>query len=196
MPLGVHKIAMFAASAGGDNLVLLSTTVITTATANVTITSDINAVYKEYIFGFYNVNPTNDGNTFQWQMKAVGGSTYDQTLHSVHWRGAHYENNSNAFFGNNTSFDNNNATTFSNLGENQGGDADESLDGLLHIWEPASTTYAKYFMSRVMEHANSNGPFDYFTAGYVNTTSALDGIRFQFSGGNIDNAVIKMWGAK
>ena len=33
-----------------------------------------------------------------------------------------------------------------------------------------------------------------FMAGYCNTTSAIDGVDFKFSSGNIDSGVIKMYG--
>jgi len=34
----------------------------------------------------------------------------------------------------------------------------------------------------------------FFTAGYVNTTTALTRIRFKMSSGNIDSGLIKMYG--
>jgi hypothetical protein len=33
-----------------------------------------------------------------------------------------------------------------------------------------------------------------FTAGYGNTTSAINAVRFQMSSGNIDSGVIKLYG--
>jgi hypothetical protein len=37
---------------------------------------------------------------------------------------------------------------------------------------------------------------EFFTAGYGNTTSAVNAIRFQMSSGNIDDGIIKMYGVK
>ena len=37
---------------------------------------------------------------------------------------------------------------------------------------------------------------DNFVAGYCNTTSAVDGVRFDFSSGNIDAGTIKLYGIK
>ena len=44
-----------------------------------------------------------------------------------------------------------------------------------------------------MYHA-SNEAEDCFTAGYFNTTAAIDEIQFKFSSGNIDAGIIKMYG--
>ena len=34
----------------------------------------------------------------------------------------------------------------------------------------------------------------YYVAGYFNTTSAIDGVQFKMSSGNIDAGTIKMYG--
>ena len=36
--------------------------------------------------------------------------------------------------------------------------------------------------------------FNPYVAGYCNTTSAIDGVQFKMSSGNIDSGVIKMYG--
>ena len=40
-------------------------------------------------------------------------------------------------------------------------------------------------------NATSN---NFYTAGYCNTTSAIDAVQFTMNGGNIDSGVIKMYG--
>ena len=42
----------------------------------------------------------------------------------------------------------------------------------------------------------AGGPYsvDSYTAGYFNTTSAIDAIQFKFSSNNIDAGVIKLYG--
>ena len=37
---------------------------------------------------------------------------------------------------------------------------------------------------------------DIYTAGYFNTTSAIDAVQFKFVSGNIDSGVIKLYGVK
>jgi hypothetical protein len=45
-------------------------------------------------------------------------------------------------------------------------------------------------------YATSNASQESFIAGYGNTTSAVNAIRFQMSSGNIDDGVIKLYGVK
>ena len=51
-------------------------------------------------------------------------------------------------------------------------------------------------MSTVQGYHNSSSSFEYFCAGYFNTTSALDEFQFKFSSGNIDAGKIKLYGIK
>ena len=40
----------------------------------------------------------------------------------------------------------------------------------------------------------SNYTINDFQAGYINTTTAIDGVQFKMSSGNIDSGVIKLYG--
>jgi hypothetical protein len=43
---------------------------------------------------------------------------------------------------------------------------------------------------------NNDYSMDTFVAGYGNTTSAVNAVRFQMSSGNIDDGIIKLYGVK
>jgi hypothetical protein len=43
---------------------------------------------------------------------------------------------------------------------------------------------------------NADYSSNLFIAGYGNTTSAVDAVRFQMSSGNIDDGIIKLYGVK
>ena len=77
---------------------------------------------------------------------------------------------------------------------NAGNGGDENTSGYLHIFNPASTTFAKQFYSRCSGAEFDDHVQDVFTAGYFNTTSAVDAIQFSFGSGNIDAGTIKMYG--
>ena len=51
-------------------------------------------------------------------------------------------------------------------------------------------------MSRTQAYYKGSSAFSWseFAAGYCNTTTAIDGVQFSFSSGNIDSGVIKMYG--
>ena len=63
-----------------------------------------------------------------------------------------------------------------------GSDNDQCLAGTCTIYNPSSTTFVKHFISTVNEAQASDQSRNYFLAGYVNTTSAVNAIRFEMGG--------------
>ena len=49
-------------------------------------------------------------------------------------------------------------------------------------------------MAVQQQSAENDGSRQHFTAGYFNTTSAVDAVQFKFDSGNIDSGVIKLYG--
>ena len=64
------------------------------------------------------------------------------------------------------------------------------------MFDPSSTTFVKHFIARTQAYYKGSSAFSWseFAAGYCNTTTAIDGVQFSFSSGNIDSGVIKMYG--
>jgi len=54
----------------------------------------------------------------------------------------------------------------------------------------------KHFFGRCSSSYYTNGNLTGNYAGYGNTTSAIDGVRFKMSSGNIDAGTIKLYGIK
>ena len=79
------------------------------------------------------------------------------------------------------------------LTNNIGSSSDESCVGELHLFNPSSTTYVKHFYSRFQTAHSLDFSVDTYTAGFWNTTSAIDGIRYTMTSGNFDG-VIKQYG--
>ena len=75
-----------------------------------------------------------------------------------------------------------------------GADNDQCLSGYLHLFSPSSTTFVKHFISRINNYRRSDYSADHYTAGYGNTTSAVDAVKFQMSSGNIDSGEILLFG--
>ena len=75
-----------------------------------------------------------------------------------------------------------------------GNDNDQSGSGEMYLFQPSSTTYVKHFIATGQLSLSSDYSLEQFTAGYGNTTSAINAIRFQMSSGNIDDGIIKMYG--
>jgi len=65
---------------------------------------------------------------------------------------------------------------------------------MLHLFNPSSTTFVKHYISTFQEANEGNYSMNVFTAGYFNTTSAIDEIQFKFASGNIDAGTITLYG--
>ena len=177
------------------SLILLSTQT-ASASASIEFTSDIDSTYDSYVFKFINCHPATDQSTFDFQASTDGGSTYATTLTSTVFFAQHNENDAGTKFEYNTGEDSAQSTGFQSLFFNTGSDADESGSGTLTIYNPSSTTFVKHFISRCHNNHYADRTGDIYVAGYFNTTSSIDAIKFQFNNGNIDDGTIKMYGVK
>ncbi len=73
-------------------------------------------------------------------------------------------------------------------------DADKSGSGIMTLYDPSSTTYVKHFQIEMNIYVTADVSLNSYVAGYINTTSAVDAIKFQFSHGNMDEGTIYMYG--
>ena len=153
--------------------------------------------YKEYVFTFNNIHPANIGVSLKFNMSIDGGSNYNLTKTTTFFRTYHNENDSQAALEYVTSQDLAQGTGFQSLAIDMTTDADGSCGGTLTIFNPSSTTFVKHFLATTSQMAAS-GTNRYnqvhFTAGYGNTTSAVDAIQFSMSSGNIDAGDICLYG--
>ena len=152
--------------------------------------------YKEYVFTFKNIHLATDSDDFGWQANAVGESGYNETVTSTAFMDYHQENGSSGQIAYNTASDQAQATGLIQLTQNQGNSADDNANGYLHLFNPSSTTFVKHFIARASSnHATvAPGQIGLHTAGYINTTSAIDEIQFSARGGNIDAGDICLYG--
>jgi hypothetical protein len=191
----LQNITAVPASVASGALVLLSTQT-ASSSASLSFTSGIDSTYDSYVFKFYNIHPQTDTSEFDFQASTDGGSTYATTLTSTVFFAQHHENDTGTKFEYNSGEDSAQSTDFQTLFINQGSDADENGSGTLTIYNPSSTTFVKHFISRCHNNHYDNRTGDVYVAGYFNTTNAINAIRFQFSSGNIDDGIIKMYGVK
>jgi hypothetical protein len=178
----------------GSAMVLLSTQTASDS-ASLSFTSGITSTYGEYIFKFYNINPATGGQKFMFQVNASGESGYNETTTSTVFQSYHFENDSSAALEYKTSHDQAQGTAYQKITAGTGNGADENCVGELHLFSPASTTYVKHFMVKSNSYDGGLGSNNWFVAGYINTTSAIDEISFKMESGNFDGK-IKMWGVK
>jgi len=151
--------------------------------------------YPIYRFEFNNIHPATNNVTFGFQANTSGGSGYNETMTTTNFRAYHFESDSSGL---DYIADNDQAqgTGFQIICGDVGNVSDESIAGVLHLFNPSSTTFVKHFMSRFVGNTSSDYAIDMYTAGYFNTTSAIDEIQFKMSSGNIDSGKIKLYGIK
>ena len=153
--------------------------------------------YKEYVFTFNNIHPSNDARDFQFNMSIDTGSNYNVTKTTTAFRAYHQENDGVAVLGYSADDDLAQGTGFQNLSDAIDGANDASCSGYLHLFNPSSTTFVKHFIANTQFLAHSNSSdysMNYFIAGYGNTQSVIDGVQFKMSSGNIDAGDICLYG--
>ena len=152
--------------------------------------------YKEYLFTFKDIHPATNGAAFTFQANASGGSGYNETITSTQFQAYHKEDGSASGLGYNSGNDQAQGTGFQKLNGNIRNDNDASGAGYLHIFDPSSTTFVKHFIAVMVEPEDgSPTPLaNLYTAGYFNTTSALDEFQFKMDSGNIDAGDICLYG--
>jgi hypothetical protein len=156
--------------------------------------------YKEYVFTFKDIHPATNRAIFGFNLSTDSGSNYNVTKTTTAFIAFHSEtNDADVALSYDTGFDLAQSTADQRLTQYISSDGDSSACGNMSLFNPASTTYVKHFISSCNNMVITSDLTEYFTmnqyvAGYGNTTSAVDAIRFQFSSGNIDAGDICLYG--
>ena len=180
---------------GGNagSLFLLSTFTSDGSDATASFTSSIDSTYKEYLFIFTNIHPESNDISFSFQAIASGGSGYNETITSTSFFSYHREDDVSGL-SYSTGGDQAQGTSFQNISDSVGNANDEAVSGWLRIFHPSDTTFVKHFMSCAIANMHSEGAYQPFRGGYINTTSAIDEVQFKFSSGEIQGGKIQMFG--
>ena len=158
----------------------------------------LDSTYPIYIFKFINIHPGTGDSRITFQGSIDGGSNYNVTMTTTAFKALLHEDNSGAALAYQASADLAQGTGFQRLGIlGTGGDNDACGNGFLHLFNPSSTTFVKHYISRFSETGAEPRQVDGFGAGYFNTTSAINAIRFQFDNSStIQSGTIKLYGIK
>ena len=156
----------------------------------------LDSTYPVYCFKFIDIHPETDNVNLTFNMSIDTGSNYNVTKTTTAFFGNGAESDSGQQLAYSAGGDLAQSTAFQNLTDTVGNDADASCAGTLYLFNPSSTTFIKHFLSRVNIMWSANGPIDWFTDGYANTTSAVDAVQFKMSSGEIQDGKIKLFGIK
>lgn len=190
----VSAVTAFSGYTTGGTLKLLSTQTANNS-ATISFTSGLNSTYDAYEFHFIDIHPRTNAVGFEFNLSTDGGSNYNVTKTSTYFQAFHSENDAFAGLSYDTPNDLAQSTAFQRIMKTMSSDADSNGNGILQLFNPASTVYVKHFIARTSYMRTDPNEDDAFIAGYGNTTSAVNAIRFQMSSGNFDGD-IKLYGVK
>jgi len=151
--------------------------------------------YKEYIFRYIDIHPASVAQlTVNFR---DGGSDFDASKVTATSNPYHTEADT-ANFIYRSAWDLGNSTSDQIIAQELGNAADETACGVMHIFNPADTTFVTHFKgtTQYYQQFGGSGSFGVLYGGYCNTTAAIDGVRFKMSSGNIDSGTIKLYGVK
>ena len=152
--------------------------------------------YPTYLFKFISIHPS-ASSYLAYNTSVDGGSNYADTKTATFFIAYNGESASpNLHVDGADNRDIAQSTGDVHLTPSVGTDNDQSCSGHLWLYNPSSTTYVKNFMAIVNTYTGDDYSQEVFSAGYSNTTSAVDAVRFKMSSGNIDTGTIKLYGLK
>ena len=187
-----YDMTLSSSTTGGGSMVLLETQT-ASSSSTISFTSGIDDTYKEYIFKFYDIHPSNDGTVFQVNFRD-GSTAYDATKTSSSFIAYHLENGSASSLGYDADADLAQGTGVQRLSWNIGNENDENIGGYLHLYDPSSTTFVKHYVASTIYNNNNSYANNTYVAGYCNVTTAIDGVQFTMAAGTIDAGTFKLYG--
>jgi len=188
-----NSISNITSIVGGGALKLISSQT-ASASASISFTSGIDSTYRTYLFKFINIHPSTDQTSLNVNFSTDGGSNYNVTKTTTVFFSYHNEIGTSGLLQYRTADDLAQSTSDQQILYEMGNDNDQSGSGEMYLFQPSSTTYVKHFIATGQLSLSSDYSLEQFTAGYGNTTSAINAIRFQMSSGNIDSGTIHMYG--
>ena len=175
---------------GGGSWNLLSTTTVSSGVSAVDITSGIDSTYKNYAIIGNDLHPATDAEQIKVQVFSSQGSPDTGSR----YRFATYGGQDNSGSLNLNRSDGMADHILIHANEIGGGVASEAAGFELFLYNPSGTTFRKYIRTSCTAETQTNPSCAYFGVGNYQDTAAITGVRIFMASGNIDNAVIKLYG--
>ena len=155
----------------------------------------LDSTYPIYQFIFINTSIRSNTEKLAFNVSIDGWSNYNVAKTSTAFRAYHGENDSGGVLQYYGDDDLAQGTGLQPIHHGGNTDADSCVSGDMFLFNPSSTTFVKHFIIKsVLNNSSTNSQVEYM-AGYANTTSAINAVRFQANTGNIDGT-IKLYGIK
>ena len=153
----------------------------------------LTSTHDVYIFKFINYHPNSADQPIKFNVSTDNGSTW-ATKTSTFFKAYHKWTNDETNLNYLATWDLAQSTGTQGLTVGTGTAASENGSGELYLFNPTSTTYVKHWYSTSTTlYAADSQIVNIYTAGYVNTTSAVNTIKFEAANGTYAGT-IKMYG--
>lgn len=173
---------------GGGGLIHLQTTNITTGTASVEFTSNVDSTYNAYFFILSDVHPATNSQPLEMTVSTDGGSSYISSNYAFSHQGRKQD-------GTELSHSATNDSVFDMSSQNVGNADDESISVQLYLHKPSGTDGHKLISGTSTAVDGDNRVQATVFAGMnYSTTSAINAVKFNFGSGNIDRGNFTMFG--
>ena len=198
LPAGINNASVASISsisqvntAGGLNLIQVQTA---SGSSSIAFESKFTG-YKAFLFTFTNVHFSTNTQGIRVNFSTNAGGNYNASKTTTHYRAYHQNNGGSNLLGYVTGSDLAQSTVDHQVSEDFVGDEnDENISGQMYIYNPNNTTFVKHFLTETNGYHSGDYSVHSHTAGYVNTTSAVDGIKFIPSNGNFDAGTFALYG--
>lgn len=189
----ISNVTSFAQIPAGDMKLLSTATASSSASISFNSTY-INSDYKIYKFEFINIHAQNNGAKLVFNLSTDNGSNYNVIKTTTTFVAYHNEAGSSAVLEYAVNEDIAQSSSDAICSTNISNQNDIAISGYFQIFNPSSSTYVKHIIARTNGMNVNSYSMDFYTAGYGNTTSAINAIIFRMSSGNIDAGQIKLYG--
>lgn len=179
------KVAQFSTFGGGSG----DWTLISSATASSSATVDftgLSSSYISYVVILTNIVPATDGANLQVRFGTGGGPTWSSAS-TYHFAMVFDNEDASSGFFDETGF------TYINIGNSMGSATGENANAKIMLYNPSSSLYKT--MNFETAHINSAADTIFYNGvGGWKDTTAVTGIRFLFSTGNIASGEFRLFG--
>jgi hypothetical protein len=180
------------AGVGGSMVKLATQTA--SADSSIEFTTGIDSTYKKYIFDFIDIKGSADNTTFKVNFSNDGGSTYAVTKTCQIFQSVHHDDDTTGTLQQRTGDDLGNDTADMTIFIGTGNATGEANSGTLVLYNPSQTSQWKNFLFTGNSVQFEDRIYYLNVSGYLQSTSAIDAIKFVPSTGTIASGTIIMYG--
>ncbi len=179
-------------------LVLISTFTSDGSDDNATFNSSlITSTYKEFLFVFNNIHPGTNQVYLRFSPSIDNGSNYNLNLTSAMFTAYQREDGGGVTptVEYAAGFDTASGSRHY-ISADTGSNNDDGVSGIMRLYNPSSTTFVKHYVIQTVTSSGDGTQYSYnvLGAGYINTTSAVNNIKFDFHSGEIQGGTIDLFG--